>query len=219
MKQLPTKLAEGIFISFLKTFSMSFDFSEWIDAYGKVAPDESIEYKDESDSWREETDYRLGSISSEFQRRGYISREELRKIGNWKAGGRIDHHIRKNSTSEVEDQSELALQSSGDVVAVEELTKLTGVRVPMASTILTMAKPTEFAIIDYRALRALGVLKPELLDAQSYTDYSTFMECFRNPTSEGYVFYMDIVREIAQHEGLSTREVDMALWAYDKSMT
>lgn len=198
---------------------MSFDFSEWIEAYGKVAPDESIEYKDDSGTWREETDYRLGSISSEFQRRGYISREELRKIGKWKAGGRIDHHIRKNSTSAVEDQSELALQSSGDVGAVEELTKLTGVRVPMASTILTMAKPTEFAIIDYRALRALGAVKTKLLDAQSYTDYSTFMECFRNPTSEGYVFYMDIVRGIAQHEGLSTREVDMALWAYDKSMT
>jgi len=197
---------------------MSFDFSEWIEAYGKVAPDESIEYKDDSGAWCEETDYRLGSISSEFQRRGYISREELRKIGAWKAGGRIDHHIRKNSVSSVKDQSELALQSSGDVEAVEELTKLTGVRVPMASTILTMAKPTEFAIIDYRALRALGAVKPELLDAQSYTDYSTFMECFRNPTSEGYIFYMDIVREIAQQEGLSTREVDMALWAYDKSM-
>jgi hypothetical protein len=197
---------------------MSFDFSEWIEAYGKVAPEESIEYKDESGTWREETDYRLGSISSEFQRRGYISRDELRKIGKWKAGGRIDHHIRKNSPSAVEDQSELALQSSSDEGAVEELTKLTGVRVPMASTILTMAKPTDFAIIDYRALRALGVVKPELLDAQSYTDYSTFMECFRNPTSEGYVFYMDAVREIAQQEGLSTREVDMALWAYDKSM-
>jgi len=197
---------------------MSFDFSRWIEAYGDVAPDESIEYKDDSGTWREETDYRLGSISSEFQRRGYISREELRKIGKWKAGGRIDHHIRKNSASAVEDQSELALQSSSDEGAVEELTKLTGVRVPMASTILTMAKPTDFAIIDYRALRALGVVKPELLDAQSYTDYSTFMECFRNPTSEGYVFYMDAVREIAQQEGLSTREVDMALWAYDKSM-
>jgi hypothetical protein len=119
----------------------------------------------------------------------------------------------------VEDQSELALQSSSDEGAVEELTKLTGVRVPMASTILTMAKPSEFAIIDYRALRALGVVKPELLDAQSYTDYSTFMECFRNPSSEGYIFYIDIVREIAQQEDLSTREVDMALWAYDKSMT
>jgi len=101
---------------------MSFDFSNWIEAYGKVAPDESIEYKDDSGTWREETDYRLGTISSEFQRRGYISREELRKIGKWKAGGRIDHHIRKNSTSAVEDQSELAFQSSSDAGAVEALT-------------------------------------------------------------------------------------------------
>lgn len=197
---------------------MSFDFSEWIDAYGTVAPDESIEYKDGSGTWCKETDYRLGSISSAFQRRGYISKDELRKIGTWKAGGRIDHHLRKNDASSVETRSERAFRSSSDTGAVAELTALTGVRVPMASTVLTMANPTDFAIIDYRALRALGVVKPELLDARSYTDYSTFMECFRNPTADGYEFYMDRVREIAQREGLSPREVDMALWAYDKSM-
>lgn len=198
---------------------MPFDFSEWIEAYGKVAPDESIEYKDDSGTWREETDYRLGSISSEFQQRGYISREELRKIGKWKAGGRIDHHLRKNSTSTVEEQSELAFRASGDEESIEELIELKGVSVPVASTILTMFDPSSFAVVDYRAFRALGAANPNLLDSMDYSRYVEFMNHFLNygTNSAAYSFYMDEVRNIAQKEGLLPREVDMALWAYDKS--
>jgi hypothetical protein len=213
-------VAEVIFIYLLKAFPMSFDFSEWIDAYGKVAPDESIEYRDESGTWREETDYRLRSISSEFQRRGYISREELRKIGKWKAGGRIDHHLRKNSTSTVEEQSELAFRASGDEESIEELTELKGVSVPVASTILTMFDPSSFAVVDFRAFRALGVANPALLDSVNYSRYVDFMNHFLNygTNSAAYSFYMDEVRNLARQEGLLPRQIDMALWAYDKSV-
>jgi hypothetical protein len=198
---------------------MTFDFSKWMGKYGEVAPDESIEYKDSSGTWNEETDYSLSSISSQFQQRGYIFRDELRKIGNWKAGGRIDHHLKKNSISSVERQTKLAFQAPSDEAAVEALTELTGVRVPVASTILTMADPTTFAVIDYRALRALGVVQPSLLDTQTYSDYADFMRYFREPDIEGYCFYMEIIRDIAQREGILPREVDMALWAYDKIQT
>lgn len=198
---------------------MSFDFPKWIDNYDDVAPDEIIEYRDSSGTWREEMEYDFGNISSALQQRGYLFRDELRKIGKWKAGSRIDHHLKKNSASSVERQSKLAFQASGDEAAVEALTELTGVRVPMASTILTMAEPANFAVIDYRALRALGAVKPQLLDVQHYSDYATFMDCFRNPTKDGYNFYMGIVRDIAQQEGILPREVDMALWAYDKDAT
>jgi hypothetical protein len=80
-----------------------------------------------------------------------------------------------------------------------------------------MAKPADFAIIDYRALRALGVVKPGLLDVEKYSDYADFMDYFRKPDVEGYIFYMDIVRDIAQREGILPREVEMALWAFDKN--
>jgi hypothetical protein len=82
-----------------------------------------------------------------------------------------------------------------------------------------MADPTTFAVIDYRALRALGVVQPGLLDTQTYSDYADFMGYFREPDIEGYCFYMEIIRDIAQREGILPREVDMALWAYDKIQT
>jgi len=216
VKRLPARVTERISLRHLKVFSMAFDFSHWIDSYGGVAPDETIEYRDTSGTWRGETEYDFRNISSALRQQEYVRRDELRKIGKWKAGGRIDHHLRKNSESAVEQQSRLAFQAPRDEEAVEALTELTGVGVPVASTILTMANPTNFAVIDYRAVRALGVVKPALLDSHNYSQYAEFMECFREPTVDGYRFYMEIIRDIAQREGLSTREVDMALWAYDK---
>jgi hypothetical protein len=200
---------------------MTFEFSKWIEAYGNVAPDESIKYKDDSGTWREETDYQLNSISSELQRRGYIYQEELREIGKWKAGGRINHHLKQNDTGTVKRQSELAFRASGDEESIEELTELKGVSVPVASTILAMFDPSSFAVVDYRAFRALRVTKPNLLDSTDYSRYVEYMNHFLNyrTNTSAYSFYINEVRNLAQKEGLLPREVDMALWAYDKSMT
>jgi hypothetical protein len=59
-----------------------------------------------------------------------------------------------------------------------------------------------------------------LLDSQNYAHYVEFMNHFQNYNSNpsAYSFYIDEVRNIAQQEGILPREVDMALWAYDKSV-
>ena len=199
---------------------MQFDFPKWINKYDDVAPDESIEYKDKSGTWKEEKDYHFGSISARFQQRGYIYRDELRKIGKWKAGNRIDHHLKDNNANFVEQRSSVAFQATGDKKKIEALTELKGVGVPVASTILTMFDPTNHAVIDYRAFRALGAAKPQLLDPQNYSYYVEFMNNFqnynRNPSA--YSTYINEVRKIAQQESILPREVDMALWAFDKSV-
>ena len=200
---------------------MSFDFPKWISKYDDVAPDESIEYRDNSGAWKEEKDYRFGSISAQFQQRGRIHRDELRKIGRWKAGGRVDHHLKQNNPTFVEQRSSVAFQATGNEKKIEALTELKGVSVPVASTILTMFDPTNHAVVDYRAFRALGAAKPQLLVTQNYAHYTEFMNHFQNYNTNpsAYAFYIDEVQDIARQEGLLPREVDMALWAYDKSMT
>ena len=84
-----------------------------------------------------------------------------------------------------------------------------------------MYDPANYAVVDYRAFRALGAAESRLLDHQNYQDYAKFMEHFQDYDSspEAYSFYIDVVRDIAQREGILPREVDMALWAYDKSMS
>lgn len=85
---------------------------------------------------------------------------------------------------------------------------------------LTVAKPTEYAIIDYRAFRGLAAVKPELVTPAEYTTYAEFLEHFRTylTKAEAYEYYMTHVREIAEEREFSPREIDMALWAYDKAM-
>ena len=200
---------------------MSFDFQKWIRKYDNVAPDEIVEYRDDTGKWQEERDHSFGSISSRFQQRGHITRDELRKIGKWKTGSRIDHHLKKNNQTFVEQQSTVAFQASNDTKQIEALSELKGVSVPVASTVLTMFEPNNFAVVDYRAFRALGAVKPSLLDPRTYPTYVEFMKNFQNyNTSSGaYSFYVTNIRQIAQREGILPREVDMALWAYDKVIT
>lgn len=200
---------------------MSFDFSKWINKYDAVAPDEKIEYQDSSGNLKEEKDPKLRSISQALQQRGYILRSELRQIGRWKAGGRIDHHLKKNNQTFVERRSKVVFQNVADEDKVSALTELMGVRIPVASTILTMAEPTRYAVLDYRAFRALGAAVPRLLNPQNYDQYIEFMNSFQDYGTEpsAYSFYMDHVRNIAEKEGITPREVDMALWAFDKHRT
>lgn len=197
---------------------MTLYFPKWIDKYDDENSDESIEYRDGSGAWKVEDDPLLSSISKQFQQRGYIFRDELRRIGEWKASGRVDHHIKQNNSTSVERQSKLAFQASEDKDSVEFLTELQGVSVPIASAVLAMYDPGSYAVVDYRAFRALGAAEPNLLDPRTYSDYAKFMEKSRgyNSNSGGYIFYLKVVRNIAQREVISPREVDMALWAFDE---
>ena len=81
-----------------------------------------------------------------------------------------------------------------------------------------MAKPTEYAIIDYRAFRGLAAAKPEIATPKGYTTYAEFLEHFRTylTRAEAYEYYMNHVRGIAEERALSVREINMALWAFDK---
>lgn len=199
---------------------MRIDFPKWVNTFEEQWENKPIEYLDESGRWREDADPLFGSISAAIQSRGKISVNELQKISQWKLQGkRNDSNIKQNGLSEVEQRSRDALQTSDDVEAIECLTPLLGVGVPLASTVLTVAKPTEYAIIDYRAFRGLAAAKPEIATPEEYTTYAEFLEHFRTylRKAETYGYYMNHVREIAEERDLSAREIDMALWAFDKA--
>ena len=198
---------------------MEIDFQRWISEFESQWEDQPIEYKSESGEWKEEHDLLFESMSTAIQSRGEISVDELQRISQWKVQGkRNDSNINQNNDREVERRSRAALEASSDVEAIEELTELSGVGVPMASTVLTVADPSHYAIIDYRAFRGLAAAKPELIESDGYATLAEFMGHFRTylRKAEAYAFYMEHVREIAETEDLSPREVDIALWAFDK---
>lgn len=217
---MPVGVAEGISLRHLKLFLMSLNFPKWMNKYENANLNKSIKYRGSSGAWKEDKYYRFYAISSELQQRGRIYRDELRNIGEWKTNsdGRIDSFLKENNQIFVERRSAVAFQTSNDEKKIEELTELTGAKVPLASTILTMYDPANYAVVDNRTFRALGAAEPRLLDSQMYPDYAEFIEHLQNYNSapKAYSFYIDVIRQIAQREGILPREVDMALWAYDK---
>jgi len=201
---------------------MDIDLQKWLEKFRMEWEDKPIEYLDQQENWKEDSDPLFSSISEVIQSRDYeLTVAELQRISQWKLQSRRnDSNIRENSDEAVTQQFKSALTASTDGEAIDELTELSGIGVPMASTMLTVAKPSHYAIIDYRAFRGLVGAKPEIINPQQYADYAEFLEHFRtylkNP--EAYDFYMTYVREIADTEGLLARQVDMALWAFDKEM-
>ena len=202
--------------------SMGVDVERWLQKFRREWEDKPIDYLDESDEWQQDSDPLFGSISNAIQTKDYqLSVDELERISEWKLqSGRNNKNIRKNTSESVTHQLRAALEAETDSESVETLTELSGVGVPMASTILTVAQPSTYAIIDYRAFRGLGGIKPKLREFSNYEDYAEFLNHFRtylkNPVA--YQYYMNHVRNIAKEEDLSARQVDMALWAFDEEM-
>lgn len=200
---------------------MKRNIQKWVKKFREEWEDKPIEYLDESGNWQEDSDPLFGSISTAIQSRYYLSVRELRQISQWKLqSSRNDHNIDDNTSDEISQQLDTALEASTDIEAINALIELNGIGVPMASTVLTVAKPSHYAIIDYRAFRALAGVKPEIVDSREYSEYAEFLEHFRIylKSPESYGYYMDHVREIAGAEDLSARQVDMALWAFDNEM-
>ena len=202
---------------------MEIELPKWVERFEELWENKPIEYLDTSGAWREDDDPRFGSISNAIQSRGSVSVDELRKISHWKLqGGRNDANIEKNAPAAVEQHTRAAFGATTDTEAIDVLTDLSGIGVPLASTVLTVTDPDTYAIIDYRAFRGLVAANPELVDPEmgGYGGYAEFIEHFRNylTKASAYEYYMTHVRGIATDAGLSTREVDMALWAFDKEM-
>ncbi len=199
---------------------MNSDIQYWVKKFREEWENKPIEYLDESGEWQKDRDPLFGSISTAIQSRGYqLTVAELLRISQWKLqSGRNDANIKKNSSETVTQQVRVALEASTDAEAVRALTELSGVGIPMASTILTVVNPSHYAIIDYRAFRGLAGAKPEIIDSPQYSEYAEFLEHFRTylKKPESYEYYMNYVREIADAEDFTARQVDMALWAYDR---
>lgn len=128
-------------------------------------------------------------------REGGRSIDDLHIIAFWKAP-RAAHHIYnpKNTRDRVANALNIATAASESVeLKVEELIGLVGVGVPMASAILTCIDPTQYTVIDIRALDALRVEKYKI-------------------TKELYAEYLEFCRSAAANLGVELRQLDRALW-------
>jgi hypothetical protein len=123
--------------------------------------------------------------------RGYYERDEFIQICLWKTR-RVSVRIQNNSDEQIALATRLALGGEG----IKPLLELDGVSWGRASTLLHLALPDLYPIIDHRAVHALGARWPSSVTLGFWTD---FVEAFRT------------TRERA---GVSGRELDRALWQW-----
>jgi hypothetical protein len=85
------------------------------------------------------------------KKRGYLLKAELIKISKWKSPRAI-HLIKSNSEKSINKLTQEAFSTRSEKNNLELLTKLKGVSVPMASSILTLLNPKRYGVIDIRVL-------------------------------------------------------------------
>jgi hypothetical protein len=104
-------------------------------------------------------------------RSGDYSLANIEAIVRWKSE-RVVHYLIGNSEAQIKKVLAVAAAPETPVrQAVEALTELRGVDLPLASAILAAIAPERYNVLDFRALEALG---HERHNVEFYTEYVDF---------------------------------------------
>jgi hypothetical protein len=140
---------------------------------------------------------RLEAVGAAVRARGHYTRPEFIEVCAWKTP-RSRPRVAANSEAAVIAATTRALGSDDETTRIVALLELNGVGVPTASTLLYVAFPAEYPILDVRALESLGVRAR-----------STYPVSF-------WLAYLDACRTLARRSGVSLRTLDKALWQRSK---
>jgi hypothetical protein len=87
-----------------------------------------------------------------------ISKADLINICRWKSPRAI-RHIKFNRPGTVKALTRKALSTRSEQKRIDHLTQLRGVKLPMASAILTLVNPKRYGVIDIRVWQLLYAIK------------------------------------------------------------
>lgn len=152
--------------------------------------------KEKRDKWFKEE---FQKISKEIQGRSSISYKDFLRIRNFK--------IQNNSTENKENIRKITslafnlAQKNKIKESVEQLKKLDGVRIPIASAILAMRFPKRYVIIDRNVL--LGLKKRDLCKNRWLKDYTS--------NSAVYGEYVKLMRK-RKPKGMKLRDYERSLF-------
>jgi hypothetical protein len=144
-------------------------------------------------------DARLLTIGAAARARGHYTRAEFIEVCAWKTV-RSRPKVAANPESAVVEATSRALAACDEAERMSALLDLEGVGAPTASTLLYVAFPDDYPILDVRALESLGV-KP-----RSQYPMSFWLE------------YLGFCRELARGCAVSIRTLDKALWQHSKEL-
>lgn len=144
----------------------------------------------------------LGARFRAVRLRGYMSKEDLIAVCNWKSP-RARPLCLSNHGNAVIGASRLAFFMRDEEARMQALIQLNGVSVPMASAILTSFDPKRYGVIDIRvwqALHHIGHVKENPRGT--------------NLRVEHWLVYLEVLRKLAMASRRTVREAEQALFYY-----
>ena len=132
----------------------------------------------------------------------YFDKEHFVKLGKWKPPRQEENYI-SNDESLIKETTHLAYEVSHDRLKLHILKMLKGVGVPVASTFLHFMHPDKFPIFDVRVRSSLAKA-------------TKWHRAIDDQSDDAWSEYVDIMRDLSKNLNVSLRELDKALWSYDK---
>ena len=150
------------------------------------------------------------TIGPAVRKAGAYTAPQFVTVGYWKSRRQLANY-RKNETRECGVGRITAKALAADLPNTAKpgvLCELAGVRIPVASALLTVWHPDEFTIIDTRALKALACLG-EVIDGVGFNEHG------QRWWEEHYDMYLRACQAIVERvKPFSLRDVDRALWKW-----
>jgi thermostable 8-oxoguanine DNA glycosylase len=146
-------------------------------------------------------EYLFNTVGVEIRKNGFLTFEDFYKIGMWKSARQKPNYLKNKRSVKSVTKKSFAIKDEN--LKIETLCSLSGVAIPTASAILTIAYPKRYAIIDIRCI--------EMLRKLGYSINKTI-------TKKSWITYLNIVRSIAKDQKITPREVDKALFAMHREL-
>lgn len=134
------------------------------------------------------------------KKRGYLKKAELIKICYWKSPRAI-HHIKSNHEDKIKNITRKVFNTTSERRRLELLTSLSGVNVPMASSILMLTDPERYGVIDIRVWQLL--FKVGTVKTNPKGKNFNFKEWYR---------YLMIIRYFAKKFKVKARDIERTLF-------
>lgn len=141
----------------------------------------------------------FGQLLDEARKVGHLEKPLFIRLGRWKSP-RIQHRLETNLAERIRAVTHDAFAAKGIIGPVQHMRKLNGVATRTGTAMLHWMRPTEFPILDFRVVAALGWDTPD--DWEDLSFYASFAEH---------------VIDLAGSLSVDLRTIDRALWAMDKA--
>jgi len=202
---------------------MSFQVGKWVKKYKQLRPNEEIVYTGQNGDYPSDK-YEFSSISTYAQQQNHLKDSDISRIIDWIGHGNSLNHFEENygnnkdwATGEPQNLTKDILTSGlAGKAAIDKLQELPGVKVQIASALMTVMDSQNHAIVSVERFRSLPVAAPNLniSNDDERILWLSALEKF-NDHSDVYDYYLGHVDDIVSTTGATAREVDMALWSYD----